>query len=146
MQNVKYKIADMSDIDAMIDVGDDIFDAEIKKDRAIEFINDERHHLYLAYLNGDIVGMVSAINYVHPDKEPAMFILEAGVLEEHQNQGIGRTLIKEMVAFGKELGCEEIWVATEQSNLPARKAYVAAGAIEDKEPSVLLTFESNEHS
>ena len=113
----------MSDLDAMIEVGDDIFDEEIIKDRAIEFINDKRHHLCLAYLGGNIIGMASAIHYVHPDKEPAMFILEAGVLEEHQNQGIGRTLIKKMVAFGKELGCEEIWVATEQSNLPARKAY-----------------------
>ncbi len=146
MHSINYKIADISDLDAMIEVGDDIFDEEIIKDRAIEFINDERHHLYLAYLNEDIVGMASAIHYIHPDKEPAMFILEAGVLEEHQNQGIGRTLIKKMVEVGRELECTEIWVATEHSNLPARKAYVAAGATEIEEPSVLLTFEADESS
>lgn len=140
MSDIIYKLAEASDLDAMIAVGDDVFDEAIKPDRALEFIQDQRHHLFLAYLDSKIIGMASAIHYVHPDKDPALFIMEAGVVEEHQNRGIGRTLIRKMVEHGRKLNCQDIWVATEQTNIAARKTYKAAGAKEDDELAVVLTF------
>ncbi|MCG8325513.1 MAG: GNAT family N-acetyltransferase, partial [Thiotrichales bacterium] len=127
MKNVSYKPADAGDMDALIAVGDELFDHDINTDRAMEFFDDERHHLWLAYLDGNVVGMASAIHYVHPDKEPAMFIMEVAVLEAHRNRGIARTLVKKLVEHGRGLDCREIWIATEYSNIAARKAYVAAG-------------------
>lgn len=143
MASVKYKLADTNDFDAIVSVGVDLFDYDVKKNRAREFLKDERHHMILAYLNNNIIGMASAFHYVHPDKNPSLFITEVGVLEKYQNQKIGRNLVKRLVTYGREIGCEEIWLATEASNVAARRAYIAAGGLEDPESIVLLNFEKN---
>ncbi|WP_425390728.1 GNAT family N-acetyltransferase [Ekhidna sp.] len=143
MNELVLKIADESDLPAMIKAGDSLFDYLIKLDRAKEFLQDPRHHLILAYFDEKLVGMVSAFDYVHPDKDPTLFINEASVLEDFQGQGIGRKLIKSMCEHAKSIGCKEAWVATEKSNMAARKAYVNAGGKEDAEDVVLIEFDLN---
>lgn len=140
MVDLEIKLASIEDLPAIEKVEAGLFDYAVKPERAREFLNDARHHLVLASHKHRIVGMASAIHYVHPDKDPALFITEVGVLEAYRNHGIGRTLVRKMWAHGRSLGCHEIWMATEHSNIPARKAYVAAGGVEDKEPVVLITF------
>ncbi len=143
LQGVKLKWATEVDIDAMQQAGDTLFDYEVKPERVKEFVNDPRHHIVLAYYNTKIIGFASGFHYVHPDKDPAMFVNEVTVLDVYQNQEIGRQLVKYLIEYSKQLGCTEAWVATEQSNIAARKSYIAAGGIEDKEPIVLLNFEFN---
>lgn len=139
--NIKYKLADISDLDAMIEAGDNLFDYPIKEKRAVEFLEDSRHHLFLAYDDLKLVGMVSALDYVHPDKDPNLFINEASVLEAYQNQGIGQELVRRMVKYGQDqLGCNEAWVGTDQSNIQAQKAYKAAGGKAEQELFVLIEF------
>ncbi len=70
-----------------------------------------------------------------------MFVNEVSVLEEYRNQGIARTLLRYLVEHGGHLGCRDVWVATEDSNIAARKAYRAVGFIEDAEPVVLLELQ-----
>ncbi|WP_421764688.1 GNAT family N-acetyltransferase [Ekhidna sp.] len=143
MSELVLKIADESDLPAMMEAGDALFDYPVKLDRAKEFLQDPRHHLVLAYFDEKLVGMVSAFDYVHPDKNPTLFINEASVLEDFQGRGIGRKLIKSMCEHAKSIGCNEAWVATEKSNMAARKAYVNAGGIEDEEDVVLIEFDLN---
>lgn len=140
MKNIEIKLADMSDLSAIEKVGDELFDHPIKIDRAKEFLEDSRHHLVLGYLDDEVIGMASAFHYVHPDKEPTLFVNEVSVLGEHQNQGLGRKLVKHLCEYGRKIGCKEAWVATESSNLPARRAYVGAGGVEEEEPVVLITL------
>lgn len=140
MNGLQLKVADKSDLPAMIEAGDELFDYAVKPHRAEEFLNDPRHHLILAYQDGKLVGMVSALDYVHPDKDTELFINEASVIDEFQGQGIGRELIKGMCTHAKNLGCSNAWVATEHSNTAARKAYANAGGTEDPESVVLIEF------
>ena len=140
MKNIDIRLASEADLPALIEAGDNLFDYEVKPERAREFFADKRHHLAIACYGDKIVGMASALDYVHPDKDPHLFINEASVIEEFQGQGIGRALIKFIVAYGSDIGCREAWVATEKTNLAARKAYVAAGGREDKEDIVLIEF------
>jgi len=141
-ENIEIRMATMADLPALIDVGDALFDYAVKPDRAAEFINDNRHHLIIA-LDGDkIVGMASGLHYVHPDKDPSLFINEVSVLDDYHNRGIGRAVVAAMKNHGATLGCtEEIWVATEISNTPARRCYMAAGGVEDEEQAVVFNFD-----
>lgn len=139
--HITIKIASLDDLTAMIKAGDSLFDYAVKPDRATEFLNDPRHHLVLAYHNEDVIGMASGLHYVHPDKDQQLFINEVSVIEPFQNKGIGRQLVKYLCDYGKKLGCIEAWVATEKSNIPAQKAYLAAGGIEDPEDAVVFTFD-----
>ncbi len=132
--------ATTEDISAMVKVGDKLFDNKIKPHRAKEFLDDPRHHMLLAYDNGKVVGMISAFHYVHPDKDPQLFINEVGVVDEFQSQGIGRELVKHMCDLGKKLDCTCSWVTTESSNDAAIKSYLAAGGKQDEENIVLIEF------
>ncbi len=139
--NFTLTLASPENIEAILQVGDDLFDHRIKPQRLSEFLNDERHHLVLALLDGKVIGMASGFHYVHPDKDPNLFINEAGVVEKYQNQGVGRAMVKRLCEHGESLGCTAAWVATENSNLQARKAYIAAGGKEDEELVTLIEFE-----
>lgn len=137
---IEIRLATINDLSAMERAGKKVFDNEIKVNRTREFLSDPRHHLMLAFDRDRVVGMASAFHYIHPDKDPTLFINEVGVTEEYQNQGIGRKLVKYLFEYGKTLDCKEAWIATEQSNKAARKAYLAAGGAEDNEPVVLIEF------
>ncbi|UJH66184.1 GNAT family N-acetyltransferase [Allomuricauda sp. SCSIO 65647] len=136
------RLASNNDLQALQEVGARLFDYPIKLERAKEFLEDPRHHLALVFDKNKIVGMASGFHYVHPDKDPILFVNEVAVLDDFQNQGIGRKVVKFLVDQCKNLGCEEAWVATEASNVAARKAYKAAGGLEDEEPVVLIEFKS----
>lgn len=138
---IEIRLAKLSDLPAMKRAGTQLFDHDIKPERTREFLNDQRHHLFLSFDGDEVVAMTSAFHYVHPDKDPAMFINEVSVLDDYQNRGIGRRIVTAMIEHGKNIGCTEVWIATETSNAPARACYVAAGGIEDEEHAVVFNFE-----
>jgi GNAT superfamily N-acetyltransferase len=104
---IEIKILNHGDVDILKNVDPDVFDNLINIPRAIEFLSDPRHHLGVA-IGGDlVVGFVSAVHYVRPDKPcPELWINEIGVAENHQQQGIGKQLMNAIFAVGRELDCE----------------------------------------
>ncbi len=107
--------------------GRDVFDLAVAPKWAAEFLADPRHHMAAAMEGGTVVGFVSAVHYVHPDKPAELWINEVGVAESHQGQGLGKRLLRAMFAHGRSLGCTEAWVLTEEDNEPARRLYASAG-------------------
>ena len=140
-KDIEIRLAHVDDLEAIEKVGDNLFDHPIKRNRAIEFFNDNRHHLILAFAGNDVIGMASGFHYVHPDKDPELFMNEVGVIEAHQNQGIGRNLVRFLWEHAKQLGCKYAWIGTEKSNIAAQKCYVASGGKADDEPFNLYEFE-----
>ncbi|MEQ8469723.1 MAG: GNAT family N-acetyltransferase [Marinoscillum sp.] len=130
--HIHIKPATLEDLEQLIIIGQELFDYPVKEDRAREFLSDPRHHMIIAVDEKKIVGMVSGVHYVHPDKDPELFINEASVIESYQGQGIGQNLLRFIIEYAqRELECATAWVATENSNEVARKAYRAAGGKED---------------
>lgn len=116
-------------------VAEGVFDHDIHPRWLAEFFADSRHHLAVAVLQDQVVGMASAVHYVHPDKAPELWINEIGVASEHQGKGIGKQLMQAMFAHGRSLGCGEAWVLTGHDNAVARSLYAAVGG---KEQAALL--------
>lgn len=119
-------------------VAPDVFDEQVEPRWSAEFIADPRHHLAVAIDGGVVVGMASAVHYVHPDKPPELWINEVGVAESHWRRGIGRDLLEAMLARGRELGCRQAWVATDEDNIAARRLYAAAGGT--AEEAIIFTI------
>jgi aminoglycoside 6'-N-acetyltransferase I len=137
--SVSIKILGPDDGAVLDSVDPDVFDHPVDPRWAAEFLADGRHHLAVAILGGQVVGMASAVHYVHPDKPPELWINEVGVTPAQQNQGIGRRLLAALFARGRELGCGEAWVLTDESNAAARRLYAAAGGAETRE-IVMVSF------
>ncbi len=115
-----------------------VFDHAIDRRWTSEFLADPRHHMVVALLRGQVLGMASAVHYVHPDKPPELWVNEVGVAPSHQGQGIGKRLLSALFARGRELGCSEAWLGTEEGNAAARALYAAAGGHEER--MVYVTF------
>jgi aminoglycoside 6'-N-acetyltransferase I len=85
--------------------------------------------------------MASAVHYVHPDKAPQLFINEVGVASSHQGHGIARRVLDLLLQRGRELGCTEAWVLTDESNTGARRLYAGGRGVRKPEPSLMYTFD-----
>ena len=135
------KVLSKSDLPLLLNVADDVFDNPVDEKYATEFLADPRHHIVAAIENDTMIGFVSAVHYIHPDKPPELWINEAGVASSHQKQGIGKVLMKEMLRLGHELGCKTAWVLTEKDNLPANGLYKSLGGKVDDGDTVMYEYD-----
>ena len=96
MTNVRVLAANEAVV--LNDVVPGVFDHVIDAHWCAEFFADPRHHLAVALLDGQVIGMASAVHYVHPDKPPGLWVNEVGVAPPHQGQGIGKALLQALFA------------------------------------------------
>lgn len=117
-----------------------VFDHAVIPERAAEFLDDDRHHIAVAIDDGTVFGFASGVHYVHPDKEPKLWINEVGVAPTHRKQGLAARVVRALLDRGRELGCREAWVLTEPANAPARRLYQKTGGRESEEGTVMFDF------
>lgn len=136
---IEIRILDPHGAHLLKNVAPDVFDEPVDAGLTAQFLTDPRHHIVVA-LDGDlIVGMATAVDYVHPDKPQELWINEVGVSASYHRKGIGRKIVQSILDLGRELGCSEAWVATEPSNAPAKGLYESAGGRD--ESAVIYAFE-----
>jgi GNAT superfamily N-acetyltransferase len=108
---IEIKLLGLRDAGVLADVDPDVFDNPIDIGRADAFLADPRHHLAVAVEGGWVVGFVSAVHYVHPDKpRPELWINEVGVAATHRRRGLGTRLLRAIFAAARDQGCAEAWV------------------------------------
>jgi len=121
-------------------LAEDVFDEALNPKFTADFLADERHHLIVALDDDMVVGMASAVHYVHPDKAPELWINEVGVSPSYQAQGIGKQLMNALLEHARTLNCKEAWVLTDETNTAAKKLYSSVGGKEEPERPVYFTF------
>jgi aminoglycoside 6'-N-acetyltransferase I len=136
--SIEIRLLGPGDIEVLDRVAPDVFDGPVDPRWARAFLDDTRHHLVVAIDDGTVVGMASAVDYVHPDKAPQLWINEVGVATSHRRRGIARRLLDALLAHGRTLGCTEAWLGTEEDNVAARRLYEGAGS--KPERFVLYSF------
>lgn len=137
---VEIRLLEAGDDAILADVAPGVFDNLVQPRLAAEFLADPRHHIAVACEAGQVVGFVSAVDYVHPDKPPELFINEVGVAPTHQRQGLAKRLLTAVLEAGRAAGCRQAWVLTDRSNVAAMRLYGACGGVEAPELSVLFEF------
>jgi GNAT superfamily N-acetyltransferase len=138
---IEIKVLGPHDAGVLKHVAPDAFDDAINAPRAQEFLADPRHHLAVALDDGLVVGFVSALHYVHPDKpRPELWINEVGVAATHRRRGVGTRLLRAVFAVARGLGCAEAWVLTDRANSAAMRLYAAAGSLHQPTDHVMFTF------
>ncbi len=104
-------------------VAAEVFDEAILPLQLEAFLSCPRHFMVLAIDRGMVVGMASAVEYLHPDKPPQLWINEVGVTPSRRNEGIGRLLVQSLIDIGKSRGCAYAWLGTARSNVPAQRCF-----------------------
>lgn len=134
------RILGPGDAAVLDDVAEGVFDHAVDPRWTAEFLADSRHHLAVAIDEGRVVGMASAVHYVHPDKPPELWVNEVGVAPTHRGRGLGGRLLAALFARGRALGCRQAWVATDPENTPARRLYASGGGVEAPGMFVMVEF------
>jgi len=130
MMTMDIKVLGCGDEAVLSRVADGVFDNPIEDDLVRECLADPRHHLVVGLDKGIVVGFVSAVHYVHPDKRPQMWIHEVGVAPTHRRQGLARSLLEALLEVARAHQCTDAWVLTDRSNMAAMALYSSLGGIE----------------
>jgi ribosomal protein S18 acetylase RimI-like enzyme len=140
---IEIKVLGGNDAGILKNVAPDVFDDPIDPHVTEAFLRDPRHHLAVAVEDNVVVGFVSAVHYVHPDKpRPELWINEVGVAPTHQRRGLGKDLLRSILETARDIGCAEAWVLTDRSNIAAMALYSSSGGTEPSD-HVMYTFRLN---
>ncbi|MCG2783807.1 MAG: GNAT family N-acetyltransferase [Anaerolineae bacterium] len=114
---------DESNMGLLKSIDQDIFDEKIDPVRLAALLKEQNHILLAAITEGMVVGQVLAQIHRHPDKPTELYIDDLAVSETVQRRGIATRLLEHLFEIAAKRGCQEIWVATEPENEPAKKFY-----------------------
>jgi ribosomal protein S18 acetylase RimI-like enzyme len=127
--------------EAEIDRFADAFDNEVLSEETRRFLDDDRHHLVLGYVDDQPAGFASAVELFHPDKRSELFLNEIGVMEGARRRGVARALVDELKRLGRERGCVSMWVLTDDQNAPAMRLYRSTGGRWDGLSNVMFEYD-----
>jgi aminoglycoside 6'-N-acetyltransferase I len=100
-----------------------VFDERIDPGRMHAYLRAPGHLLVLALEGAAVVGQCAAVVHRHPDKPDELYIDEVGTASSHLRRGIATAMMREMFAWGRELGCVDAWLGTELDNVEANGLY-----------------------
>jgi aminoglycoside 6'-N-acetyltransferase I len=107
----------------------DVFDDPVRPAMAARVLAHPDHHLFGAIAGKRLIGFVSAVTYLHPDKPIECWINEVGVDAAFQRRGLGRALLQACLSHARHMACESAWVLTNSGNRAARGLYAACGGV-----------------
>jgi GNAT superfamily N-acetyltransferase len=91
-------------------------------------LNDTSSHFLVAEIEGSPVGFINfTVRQTILHRSPSALIDEMIVAKEYQSKGIGKRLVLAAIEKCKQLGCCEVEVSTEKTNVKARKFYKKCG-------------------
>jgi ribosomal protein S18 acetylase RimI-like enzyme len=133
---IKIRVLRGDDQAVLNNLAEGVFDRPIDSNLTTQFLNDPRHHLIVAIDHEAVVGMVSALDYVHPDKPRELWINEVAVASAWRGKGIGKAMMQAMLDLARNLGCHEAWVLTDRDNTAARRLYASLDGAEKEQVMV----------
>ena len=91
-------------------------------------LKDASSHFLVAAMEGTPVGFIYfTIRQTILHRSPSALIDELVVAEEYRGKGVGKQLVLAAIEKCRQLGCCEVEVSTEKTNLKARKFYKKCG-------------------
>jgi len=130
-----------STVDLLSRLADDVFDNAIDPVNLKRFVEDPRHIMFLAVDGGTVVGMASAFEYYHPDKNPQLFVNEVGVATTHRRRGIGRALVEALLDEARRRTCTFAWLGTATSNEAGKACFASVPGVGSPEEFLLYEWE-----
>jgi ribosomal protein S18 acetylase RimI-like enzyme len=91
-------------------------------------LKDAASHFLVAEIEGTAVGFINfTVRQTVLHRSPSAMIDELIVAKEYQGKGVGRELVLAGIEKSKQLGCCEVEVSTEKTNVKARRFYRKCG-------------------
>ena len=137
---MEYKLLEEQDIELMLDFVDDentIYNIENLK----KFLDGENNYGFIAKEKNRIVGFATGYLLLHPDGQKVFYFDAIDVMPEFQNKGIGTGLMNYACKHAKKLGCYEMFLVTNRSNVSACRCYEKAGGVSEATDDVVYVYD-----
>lgn len=106
-----------------------------------KFFSDRKNILLVAFHDNKLAGFLWGFLLIHPDRpRPALFLYSVEVWESFRQRGIATLLVEKLKAKARKLQCSEIFVFTNETNMPAMKLYSKTGGIRETMNDVMFVY------
>ncbi|NEQ23652.1 MAG: GNAT family N-acetyltransferase [Microcoleus sp. SIO2G3] len=117
------------------------WDIAPSQETIVKFLSNSQNILLSAEIGNSPVGQVIGYILDRWDKdEPMLFLYSIDVAESYQRRGIGTALIEAVRKVGREQGCSESFVFTNESNPAGMQLYLSTGG-KRSNPDDVVMFE-----
>lgn len=118
-----------------------VFDYKVKDHLLRRFLSSDHNVLVGAIKDDALIGFASGVIYVHPDKDPELWINEVGVASPYQRQGIATQILRVARRIAVHEGCRACWLLTEPDNTAANALYQSLEGWQGPEPTMMYSFD-----
>ena len=118
-------------------VADDVFDGQPTRDHLDRLALMPGHALFVAIGGERVIGQILCMMQFQADRAPVLYIDNLGVAPGFKRQGIARQLFDAAMDWGRDGGCDTVWLATDLENNEAQGFYAALGF--SREPAAVYS-------
>ena len=98
------------------------------------FLRDRHAHAFVAIDDERVVGCAYGYELFRPDGFWMLLLYDPlGTADGYREQGLGRDLLDEFVAFARTKGHSRMWLFTDAGNAAAKRLYEGAGGERDED-------------
>lgn len=137
---MEYKLLEKKDLELMLDFIDDE-NTNYKTEDLKNFINNKSNLGFIAKDNNKIVGFSFGYILTHPNGEKVFYFDAIDVMKDYQDKGIGTELMNYTKNYVKKIGCSEMFLVTNKSNISACKCYEKSGAVSVSEDDIVYVYD-----
>ncbi len=137
---MEYKLLEEQDLELMLNFIDDE-NTKYRIDDLNNFINNKSNLGFIAKDNNVIAAFSYGYILTHPNGEKVFYFDAIDVMKDYQSKGIGTELMIYTKNYVKKIGCSEMFLVTNKSNLSACKCYEKSGAISESKDDVVYVYD-----
>lgn len=137
---MNYKLLEQQDLELMVDFIDDE-NTRYKIEDLESFISNKSNLGFIAKDNNKIIAFSFGYILTHPNGEKVFYFDAIDVMKDYQGKGIGTELMSYTKDYVKNIGCSEMFLVTNKSNISACKCYEKSGAISESEDDVVYVYD-----
>jgi len=135
-----YKLLEEQDLGLMLDFVDDE-NTKYSIDDLNNFIENKNNFGFIAKTNNKVVGFAYGYILLKPDSRQAFYLDAIDIMPDYQGKGYGTGLISFARDYAKSIGCYEMFLITNTSNISVCKCYEKAGGINDADDEVVYVYD-----
>ena len=137
---MNYKLLEEQDLDLMLDFIDDE-NTKYKVDDLKNFINNKNNLGFIAIDSNKIIAFSYGYILSHPNGEKVFYFDAIDVMKDYQGKGIGTELMTYTKNYIKNIGCKEMFLVTNKSNISACKCYEKSGGVSVAEDDIVYVYD-----
>ena len=137
---MEYKRLEENDLALMTSFVDDEntrYDAEVLR----VFIENDGAYGFIVKNADKIIGFATAYALLKADGRKVFYLDAIDIVTDYQGHGYGTKLMEFMCDYAKNIGCDEMFLITNRSNVAACKCYEKSGGVSESQDDIIYVYD-----